>query len=152
MRVPPSIKNYEVKIAKKFKGDLPERYAFIFEDNYPEGFFYNFMDRRFERNGVNVNRFVPIEVDSSTYYMSFYEVKRIDKSVSLLNLFINGEMETDVDAEDSDVSKEDYWYIAITVSDQMDQDVLNKSYKTQAKVVDYLRALQLSYQNSSNRQ
>lgn len=144
LRTAPTIKNYEVQRAKKFKKDLPERYAFIFEDNNPEGYFYNFMDRRFERQGVNVNRFVPIEIDSTTYYMSFYEVKRVQKTVNVLGMIVNDALDPDGD-DDNDISKADYWYIALTVADRMDQDCLDLRYTHQEAIVSFLRQLQLDY-------
>ncbi|MGB0280384.1 MAG: hypothetical protein ACPGAA_06325, partial [Flavobacteriaceae bacterium] len=61
MSFAPNIKTDKVKIAKRFKRDLPKRYGFIFEDTKEADEFYSFINTKYQLPGIE--RKIPLWVN-----------------------------------------------------------------------------------------
>ena len=146
----PDIRDYDIVMAKKFKKDLPRRYAFVFQDQMDADMFHQFFIWKFGRIGVDLQEELPFQVGDSTYYLTFYERQKKSVTLNLLPLVIDavamsaGE-ETVMD--DYDIVDEDgeIWYILISAVDSEYNDCLNPSYAKQHELVEALKDLKEEY-------
>jgi hypothetical protein len=63
----PKIKTDKVKLAKRFKRDLPKQHGFIFEDPKEADEFYTFINTKYQLPGINqaiLTAFIPLEMKS----------------------------------------------------------------------------------------
>ena len=120
LRIAPTIKEERVMLAKKFKRKLPKRYAFIFEDHKDADEFYNYINTKYGLDHQDVERNVPITVDNTAYFLSFYETEIPTKTINLIPILIDAtlaEKGYDPILEDVEFSRIGNWYIVLTVSD-----------------------------------
>lgn len=153
LRIAPTIKQDKIMVGKKFKRQLPKDYAFIFEDPKEADEFYHFINTKFDLDGERVEFNVPLIIDNTEYYLSFYEVEIPDKTLNLLPLFIDASRESNGRApllEGSYTSRFGNWYLALTVSNTHMEDCLKPSYSAREPVIKYLRDLQKEYLNTYN--
>ena len=151
IKMAPQIKDYKIVVAKRFKRDLPRKYAFVFEDEKNADEFYSFLYWKLGRLNTDIEVNLPFDVDGTTYYMSFHERRKSDLTLNLLPMFIdavlaNQDMEPALDG--TYASHDEFWYILITVSDTDLRDCLNPSYPEQQEVVTTLKALKDEYANT----
>ena len=78
----PNIKTDKVKIAKRFKRDLPKRYGFIFEDPKEADEFYTFINTKYQLPGID--RKIPLWIDKKPYIMNVYERSRATNTVNFV--------------------------------------------------------------------
>lgn len=148
LSIAPKIETDKVKIAKKFKRDLPKQYAFIFEDPKEADQFYFFINEKFDLNFNNVESNVPFFVDGKEYALTFYEREKVDRTLNLVPLIIDQKLEQ----EDCDPIFDDlytfrigHWYLVLTVMDEAMTDCLSPNYNNRDAVVKYLRDLREEY-------
>ena len=149
----PNIKDYDVVMARKFKGDLPKQYAFVFKDGKSANEFYQYIYWKLGRVDVKVEENLPFTVGLNTYYLSIYERPRESVTLNLLPIAIDAVLlsqgeGTMMDGEGVYSSEGETWYILITVVDSELSDSLHPSYENQEKVVSALKALKDEYENS----
>lgn len=151
--VAPSIETDKVMKGKKFKKRLPKKHTFIFEDPKDANEFYNYINTKYQLNHNDVEYNVPFKVDEEQYYFSFHEVERKTQTINLLPIFWNAKLEQnghDPIGESLETSRENYWYIAITVTNDSFDDCLHPNYHKQQEIVGFLRSLRVEYLTTHN--
>ena len=149
----PDIKDYEIVLAKKFKRDLPSRYAFVFQDQMDADMFYQFFIWKFGRIDVDLHEDMPFQVGDSTFYITFYERQKKSVTLNLLPLVIDAVAMSsggDPVIDDYDIVDKDneIWYILIMATDSEYNDCLKPSYVKQNELVEALRELMEEYNNT----
>jgi len=135
VKIAPKIEGHKVVKAKKFKRQLPNKYAFIFED--PK----------------DVDFDVPINIDNKAYFLSFYETERESKMVNLLPIVVDAKRESngnDPLLEDIHTSRKGKWYIAITIMDNDGQNALHPDYNNRNMIINHLESLRTEYMSTAN--
>lgn len=153
VRIAPNIKDDKVMLAKKFKRKLPKNYAFIFEDPKDANEFYNYINTKFDLGHQDVEYNVPVIIDGELFFLSFYEVEIPTKTVNLLPMLIDAKLDdagSDPMFEDNYFSRIGNWYLALTVTNQDMEDCLKPKHPSRVKAINYLRALQKEYLDTSN--
>ena len=155
LRIAPSIKDYKIMLANKFKRKLPENYAFIFEDSKEADEFYNYMSIKYNLNYENVEDNVEFIINDNNYFLSFYETEIPTKHINFLPNIFEASIEMGLNGEDSysgevEISRVGHWYLVLTVMDSNLDDCLEPNYLHRTDVLSYLRVLKLEYLSSSN--
>lgn len=153
IRIAPKIKDYKVKVAKKFKRNLPRDYAFIFKDPKEANEFYDFINIRYQLDYQDVEWNVPFSIDDENFFLSIYETEIPTKTINLIPIFIDAGLDSngmDPFLEDIYISRVGNWYLVLTVFDSNMKDCLKLNHKYHKKVVQYLRTLKDEYLNTSN--
>ena len=71
----PNIKTDKVKLAKRFKRDLPKRYGFIFEDPKEADDFYTFINTKYQLPGIGYQLLIGFVIQSVAFRLSpFFSV------------------------------------------------------------------------------
>ena len=89
LKIAPKIDTDKVKIARKFKRDLPNQYAFIFEDPKDANEFYDFINSKYDLDFNLVDSDVPFFVGDRKFSLTFYEIEKADKTLNLLPIVID---------------------------------------------------------------
>ncbi len=153
LRIAPKIEGDKLMIAKKFKRKLPRQNALIFEDPKDTNEFYNYINTKYALNDQDVAWNVPFIIDNEEFFFSFYETEIPTKTINLIPIVINAELEEkghDPLLEDAEFSRIGNWYLALTVSDSTMGDCLDPNYKSREKVLKYLQDLKTEYLNTNN--
>ena len=154
LKTAPSISDYRVVKAHKFKRKLPKCYSFVFEDHKEANAFYWFINTKYNLDHIEVENNVPITINENDYYMSFLEVEHLSKSINLAPLLFDATLtaitkfdwSSDYDLE----SRTGHWYIVITVNNDLEGDVLDPTALSHNSVLTYLRALKKEYFSTHN--
>ena len=149
----PNIKTDKVKIAKRFKRDLPKRYGFIFEDPKEADEFYTFINTKYQLPGID--RKIPLWIDKKPYIMNAYERSRATNTVNfvpfILDLLLSGEGNENQGFFSSFYSSRwEKWFVIITLTDLKGQDALAPDHAKRKANLLYLRNLQKEYLNTAN--
>ena len=150
-KIAPNIDDYKISNARDFKRDLPDDYAFVFEDEKDADEFYHFINTKFQLDHLDVEFNVPIAIGNAVYYMSFYEREKTTETANLVPILIDAileDQEMDPLLEDAYGSIRSYWYILITVVDEDFNDCLNPRHPYQQEVIKALRNLKEEYQTT----
>lgn len=159
LRIAPDIDDYKITKGKSFKKSLPKREMFVFEDPKEADEFYDYVNIKFQLNNENVYDDVPFEINTQTYFFSFYEVEIPDKTINLfpvvLDVFVNAALgNEDVEPIFSDdkngVTRNGHWYIAIEAYSDHEKDCLKVGSLSREVVLNYLRALKKEYISTHN--
>ncbi|NKI31220.1 hypothetical protein [Croceivirga thetidis] len=154
LRIAPTIEDYRVVEGKKFKKSLPQKTMFVFEDPKDEGHFYNYINTKFKLDDYRVDVDVPFQIENKEYYFAYYEVEIPTKTLNLLPIVIDGILEStetnDAVFSDAYSSRKGYWYIAIEVYDQEENDCLNDNSLIRKPMMEYLRELKQEYLSTHN--
>ncbi len=69
----PKFKNedYKVMVAKKFQKKMPRETAFIFKDPKDPEEFYNYINKKYRLNDVDVGYNVPFQLHDETLYLTY---------------------------------------------------------------------------------
>ncbi|MBT8204112.1 MAG: hypothetical protein KJP14_07205 [Eudoraea sp.] len=151
IKIAPEIKDYKIVLAKRFKRDLPRKYAFVFEDEKNADEFYRFLYWKLGRLNTDIEVNLPFNVEGTTYYMSFHERPKRSVVVNLIPLFIDAVLisqDQGAMLEDAYALEGESWYILITVSDSELKDCLMPSHPKQQEVVTTLKTLKDEYENT----
>jgi len=151
--IAPNIETDKLIKAKQFKRDLPDDYAFIFEDPKDADEFYRFIDAKYHRKSTDVESNVPITVDKNTYFLSFYEREKTTKTVNLVPVLVDAKRESngnDPILEELHTSRTGQWYLVLTVNDNDFKDGLHPSYEARDSIIEYLRKLREEYLSTHN--
>ncbi len=153
MRVAPSIEDYEIKVAKKFKKKLPEKYAFIFEDPKEENEFYNYIKEKYNIENEYAWNNILVIINDKNYFLSFYETEKSTNYLNLFNAAAEVAVESAVTGEGTSsgqakIDRESTWYWVVTVLDSETKDCLAPSYIHKKDVLNYLLELKYEYLNS----
>ncbi len=146
--IAPKIEGDKLVKAKRFKGDLPRNYGFVFKDPKDADEFYTFINAKYDLRSIDVQTNVPIWVGDRMYYLSFYERERTTKTFNLIPLIIDNKLENsgkEPMLEDFYVSRSGQWYLILMVTDDDLQDCLDPNYPHRQEITQYLRALRDEY-------
>ncbi|MCC1485331.1 hypothetical protein [Winogradskyella immobilis] len=148
IRIAPKIEDQKIMVAKKFKRQLPEQYAFIFKDPKDANEFYTYIDTKFQLNHIDVDYDVPFKIDGVQYFLSFYEAEKSTETINLVPIAIdaatsNGDFATDLSSIYT--SRTGTWYLALTVMDNDGYNCLNPVYPFRQSVINYLKSLKQEY-------
>ena len=149
----PKLEENHVSRAKKFQKDLPRMYAYIFEDPKKANEFFDFIGYKFNPDPDYFTSNIPISVEGSKYFLSFYEVERSSKTLNLIPVILDKVLEekgVDHVMEGMYETRKGTWYFALTVTDEQVVDALNPDYKNKQAVVDYLYDLKQKYLQTQN--
>ncbi|WP_164076245.1 hypothetical protein [Flavimarina sp. Hel_I_48] len=151
--IAPKLEENHVSIAKRFQKDLPKAYAYIFEDPKSAYEFFQYIEYKFNPNPDYFSSNIPITVNKSSYYLSFYEVERTTKTINLVPVMLDKILENkgvENSLENFYESRSGNWYFAITITDEQVVDALNPDYKKKDEIVDYLKQLKEEYLRTYN--
>ena len=148
----PDIEGTKLVKAKKFKGNLPDMNALVFEDPYGNERFQRFMQERFEKDSTwtQLPEKIPVRIGETTCLISFYERERADRSFNLFAFLADGLLESeniDINEDDVYTTKRGFWYIILVVTDGQGQDCLSETYEHRLEVTNYLRLMYFEYIN-----
>ena len=152
-KIAPDIKEEKIINAKKFKKNLPNFQGFVFEDTKKANEFYNFINTKYNLKHINVESNVPISINNTTYYLSFFERERTTQTLNLIPIAIDSDRKNkgkDPLLEDMYTSRSGYWYIILTVTDFDFKDCLNPKYPRYKEIVNHLKNLKKEYFSTSN--
>lgn len=140
-------------LAKKFKRKLQREYTFIFEDPKQANEFYKYINTKYQRQSKDVRYNTPIQIDGTTYYLSFDEIERQTETVNLVPIVIDAALE-DNNApkllKDAHITRSGIWYILLTVRDEGLKDGLHPNYKNRDAIIKYLKNIRVEYLNTQN--
>ena len=149
----PNIDTDKVKLAKRFKRDLPKRYGFIFEDPKEVDEFFEFINTKYELPGID--RKIPLWIDKKPLIMNIYERRRTTSTLNFIPILIDAALS----GEDGGVpgffnsfytTRNEKWFIIITLTDLNGQDALAPAYDKRNANLSFLRSLQKEYLNTAN--
>lgn len=147
----PRIEDYSISNARKFKRDLPNEFAFVFEDEKDANEFYHFVNTKFQLDFEDVETNVPLYLEGEVYFMSFHEREKTTEAVSLVPLLIDGILQNQDYGpllEGAYSTHQSHWYILLTVLDEDFNDCLHPNYIHREDVIDLLRQLKEEYQGT----
>ena len=154
LRIAPNIKDYKIAKGKRFKKGLPKKNVFVFEDPKEADEFYHYVNTKFQLNDYYVDVQVPLLIEDTTYYFSFYEVEIPTKTINLIPLALDVALNKATDMEpvfdDIHTSRTGNWYIAIEVFTDTEKDCLSEESVSRQKVLSYLRNLKKEYLATNN--
>lgn len=155
VKIAPQFKNkaYKIGSAKKFERQQANEMAFIFMDTKNEGDIYNYFNKKYNSNDINVGVNTPFVLHNETFYVTYKEVNRERKTVNLIPILVDAKRESngnDPLLEDFHTSRKGYWYIVITVYDDEMQNVLKDKHPMKSKMITYLESLRVEYYNTAN--
>ncbi|NRB82939.1 MAG: hypothetical protein HRU49_04070 [Winogradskyella sp.] len=154
-KIAPKFKNKDYKImkAKKFQRKLPNETSYIFKDPKDANEFYNYLNTKYNLNHVNVGLNTTININNSTYNLTYHEVERTDEiaNVGLVVTDLVLEEKTGLTAfENNYSSRTGHWYIIITVYDESLKNCLLEKHPKHKEIVSFLRELQQEYLRTYN--
>ncbi|MFP4846847.1 hypothetical protein [Winogradskyella sp. PE311] len=144
---------YKVVKAKKFKRKLPNETSFIFKDPKDADEFYNYIDTKYQLNGLNVDSQVEFNLDGNNYYLSYSETEIEDKALNLPLIVVDAKREqngNDPLFSKSHVLREGHWYLILTVYDDNIKNCLSENYPNKPKIIQYLKKLKQEYITTHN--
>lgn len=152
--IPPNLENGKWMEAKKFKRKLPNQYAYIFTDPKDANEFYYYVSAKFPPNqeGDSENN-VPVQIDNTNYYISFYETEKKSRVVNLLPAITNEVLNNKnipIQLDEPPITREGTWYIVLTITDANFTDALSPNYKNQKKILEYTKMLHNEYISTTN--
>ncbi|WP_250432397.1 hypothetical protein [Hanstruepera flava] len=153
LQVAPNIETDKVQLAKKFKRNLPKKYAFIFEDTKKANEFYSFINMKYNREHMDVEYNVPFTLNNKTYYMSFYEREKTTQTINFLPLAVDAALDSQEVGpimQDHYSTRSGKWFVLLTISDDTFQDCLHPNYSNRDMLLSYLRELQKEYFRTYN--
>lgn len=152
--IPPDLENGKLMEAQKFKRKLPNQHAYIFTDPKNAHEFYYYLSAKFPPNqeGDSENN-VPIRLDNTDYYITFYETEKKSRMINLLPAIANEVMSDKnipIELDESPIVREGTWYIVLTITDAEFTDALSPSHKNQKKILAYAKSLHNEYITTHN--
>ena len=149
----PNIKTDKVKLAKRFKRDLPRQYAFIFEDPKEADEFFTFINTKYKLPGIDQR--ITLWIDKKPLHLNIYERKRTTRTLNLVPIFVDAALAAKKDDSYNFFSsfyttRKEKWFIILTLSDLSGKDALAPTHPHQAANLAFLRALQKEYVNTAN--
>lgn len=94
LRIATVIKTEKIIVANKFKRNLNNKFAFIFEDPKDANEFYNYLNRKYKLNHQDVAFNVPFQLKNKGYYFSFSEVEIENKTFNVLPVVADAALES----------------------------------------------------------
>ncbi|WP_179319737.1 hypothetical protein [Winogradskyella helgolandensis] len=155
VQITPKFKNqdYKVMLAKKFQKNMPRETAFIFKDSKDAEEFYNYINKKYNLNNIDVGYNVPFQLEGQTLYLSYHEAERTDKNVNLPLVLIDAKRESNGNSslfENNYTSRTGHWYLILTVYDENIKNCLRDQHPLKEKTIEYLKELKQEYLTTQN--
>ena len=157
MAIKPNIEDYKITNGAQFKRGLPNQEVFVFEDPKDADEFYAYINVKFNRQHKDVEYNIPVEVDGTIFFMTFYETERSTKTINLLPMVADAAL-LSADLSVGDTFYEHYksrsgqWYLIITVNDADLKDALSDSSSHKVEILRFLREMKHEYLTTANYQ
>lgn len=128
---------------------------FIFENHKADGHFYNYINTKFELNHKKVYDDVPFVSNGEQYFFAWYEVEIPDKAINLFPFLFGAGLSAALGNDDDDLAgpeeiRNENYYIAIEVYNDMEPDCLEPAALSREFVLKYLRSLKKEYLSTHN--
>ena len=146
--------------SRRFLRKVPKTKGFVFIDPKEENEFREFITIKLSPKRPWESSYPYWEtepflftIQKDTFYLSYHEANKVNKTVNLLPLFIDESLktkQTDPLLEDHYTSRKDYWYVVLTVWDGNKKDALNPKHPKQDKVILFLESIRKEYLNTHN--
>ena len=139
--------------AKKFQRKMPRETSFIFKDSKDADEFYQYINKKYNLNNINVGYNVPFQLNNQTLYLTYHEAERTDKTINLPLLVIDAKRESNGNSPLFDgnyTSRSGHWYILITVYDEDIKNCLIDNHVLKEKTIQYLKDLKQEYLSTQN--
>ncbi|MUU77313.1 hypothetical protein [Winogradskyella endarachnes] len=154
-KVAPKFKNqdYKVMLAKKFQKQMPRETSFIFNDPKDANEFYNYINKKYRLNNVDVGVNVPFQIEDQILYLTYYEAERTDETFNLPLVVADDILDNKTGIkifENNYTSRTGHWYIILTVYDEDIKNCLKNNHPLKEKTIQYLRKLKAEYLATSN--
>lgn len=152
-QVAPKFKGHKIMQAKKFKRKLPRETSFIFKDPKDADQFYYYINKKYNLNHKDVGLNTPFLLNGKTYYLTYHEVERTDKTANIgLALFdLVLEDKTGVKVfENNYSSRKGHWYLILTVYDDNVNNCLLNKHPDKSIIIQYLKDLKQEYITTHN--
>ena len=150
LKIAPQINDYRISRGSKFSKELSDRSMFLFEDPKAAGEFYDYVNTKFQLDGVRVYDDVPFTIGEEQYFFAFYEIALNDKILNLFPAIIFAALDAgEVDGGDEILSRTK-WYVAIEVYSDNEKDCLAADSLSGEVVLQYLRAIKGEYLSTDN--
>lgn len=146
LKIAPNMEAGEVVKAKRFVKQLPNQYAYVFDDPKDANEFYNYINAKYQVTYEDGN--LPLTIGERQTFLTFYEVNKETQTVNLIPMMVNVVLEEKgispilADAEETRFGK---WYIALTVTDTQGKDCLNPNHDNYEAVNEFVKALRHEY-------
>lgn len=155
VKIAPKFKNQDYKIiqAKKFQKDMPRETSFIFKDPKEADEFYNYINKKFKLNHVDVGVNVPFQIKGQTLYLSYYEANREDQTFNLPLVVTDEVLEKKAGLkvfENNYTSRKGHWYIVLTIFDEDINNCLSDKHPLKDETTAYLKTLKEEYLTTQN--
>lgn len=139
--------------AKKFQRKMPRETSFIFKDSKNANEFYQYVNKKFRQNNVDVGINASFQLEDQTLYLSYYEANHEDKTFNLPLVVADEVLDHKAGLkifENNYTSRTGHWYIVLTIYDENINNCLKDKHPLKAKTVKYLKALQQEYLTTQN--
>lgn len=140
--------------AKRFKRKLPNQYAYIFTDPKDADEFYYYLSAKFPPNQAGDSEDnMPLQINNTDYYISFYETEKKSRIVNLLPALANEAMRNKnipIELDEPPIVRDGTWYMVLTITDPAFNDALSPNNVDQKKVLAYVKSLHDDYLSTSN--
>ena len=149
----PNIKTDKVKLAKRFKRDLPKHYGFIFGDPKESDEFFMFINTKYQLPGID--RKIPLWINKKPLIMNIYERRRTTSTLNfvpfILDMIIAGKDNENYGFFSSFyTTRTEKWFIVITLTDLNGKDALDPDHNQRTSNPTFLRTLQKEYLSTAN--
>lgn len=154
-KVAPKFKNqdYKVMLAKKFQKKMPRETSFIFKDPKDANEFYQYINKKYKLNNVDVGVNVPFQMEGQTLYLTYYEAERTDETFNLPLVVADEVLDNKAGVkifENNYASRTGHWYLILTVYSEDIKNCLNDNHPLKEKTIQYLKELKAEYLATSN--
>ncbi len=151
VKIAPKFKNQDYKImqAKKFKRKLHRETSFIFKDPKNDGEFYDYINNKYNLKDNYVGLNSPIIIKGETYYITYSEANKDDKTFNIIPMVIDEALNTDALSNVYETRK-GHWYILITVYDNNLKNCLLDKHPKRKLIETYLKNLKAEYLATGN--
>ncbi|MGJ8550006.1 hypothetical protein [Winogradskyella wichelsiae] len=155
VKIAPRFKNqdYKIMLAKKFQKDMSRETSFIFKDSKEADEFYNYINKKYQLNHIDVGYNVPFQLEKQTLYLSYHEAERTDEKVNLPLVLVDAKRESNGNSrlfEGNYGTRTGHWYIILTVFDENINNCLRDKHPLKNKTIEYLKELKQEYLTTQN--
>ena len=148
VRIAPKIEGGQIYKPKKFHKQLPQQYAYVFEDPKDANEFFQYINAKFQTNYQDDVGNIPVRINNNEHYLTFYEIERRSTTINLVPIMVDGMLEREGYSpvlDEVHESRSGTWYIALTVTDEQLEDNLNPKHSLHEDVIGYVEAMRKEY-------
>ncbi|GGW62414.1 hypothetical protein DFQ11_102394 [Winogradskyella epiphytica] len=154
-KIAPKFKNQDYKVmqAKKFQRKLPRETSFIFKDPKDADEFYNYINKKYNLDNIEVGINTPFKLKGETLYLTYYEAERTDEIVNLPFVLVDAKRDSNGNSrlfENNYTTRTGHWYIIITIYDKNLKNCLRDHHPLKDHTLKYLEDLKKEYLTTHN--